>query len=63
MGFLLSAFIHVLLSKAFPPVGLGETDEEDVYGTFNEIVEKSSPAEGRSLEEGWEVEKDEKVPA
>ncbi|RPD58302.1 NCS1 nucleoside transporter family [Lentinus tigrinus ALCF2SS1-7] len=36
LGFTLSAFVHVGLSMAFPPIGLGEVDEEDVYGTFNE---------------------------
>ena len=36
LGFALSASVHVLLSKLFPPVGLGEVDEEDVFGTFTE---------------------------
>ncbi|KAH9849118.1 NCS1 nucleoside transporter family [Lenzites betulinus] len=36
LGFVLSASIHVALSTAFPPVGLGEVDETDVFGTFTE---------------------------
>ncbi|KAI0641777.1 NCS1 nucleoside transporter family [Trametes meyenii] len=34
LGFVLSAGVHVALSAAFPPVALGEVDEEDVFGTF-----------------------------
>ncbi|KAI0631663.1 NCS1 nucleoside transporter family [Trametes polyzona] len=36
LGFTLSACIHVALSKAFPPVGLGTVDDRDVFGTFSE---------------------------
>ncbi|KAI0822158.1 NCS1 nucleoside transporter family [Trametes gibbosa] len=36
LGFVLSATVHVALSKVFPPVGLGEVDETDVFGTFTE---------------------------
>ena len=36
LGFSLSFFTHVLLSHFFPPTGLGEVDDEDVFGTFTE---------------------------
>ncbi|RPD56817.1 NCS1 nucleoside transporter family [Lentinus tigrinus ALCF2SS1-7] len=60
LGFALSAFVHVGLSTAFPPIGLGEVDEEDVYETFNEKIEGVSGLE-KSTSDG-ESEK-EKVPA
>ncbi|KAI0594102.1 uracil permease [Biscogniauxia sp. FL1348] len=34
MGFFTSAVIFFLLNKIFPPEGLGEFDEVDMYGTF-----------------------------
>ncbi|KAI5927569.1 uracil permease [Camillea tinctor] len=34
IGFFTSAIIFLLLNKIFPPEGLGEFDEVDVYGTF-----------------------------
>ncbi|KAH9939657.1 NCS1 nucleoside transporter family [Epithele typhae] len=37
LGFVLSAVVHIALSKAFPPTGLGEVDDEDVFGTFTEL--------------------------
>ena len=36
LGFVLSASVHVLLSRLFPPTCLGQTDLEDVFGTFTE---------------------------
>ncbi|KAH9895754.1 NCS1 nucleoside transporter family [Cubamyces lactineus] len=36
LGFSISAFVHVILSKAFPPAGLGVVDDDDVFGTFSE---------------------------
>ncbi|KAI0641784.1 NCS1 nucleoside transporter family [Trametes meyenii] len=36
LGFALSAFVHVVLSTVFPPVALGEVDDQDVFGTFTE---------------------------
>ncbi|KAI0699509.1 NCS1 nucleoside transporter family [Cerioporus squamosus] len=57
LGFVLSASVHVLLSKAFPPVGLGQVDDEDVYGTFNEKIEDDSQVEETSLDGGSEKEK------
>ncbi|OSD00410.1 NCS1 nucleoside transporter family [Trametes coccinea BRFM310] len=55
LGFAISAFVHVVLSKAFPPVGLGEVDEDDVFGTFSEKavvevpVDKSSESDLESI--------------
>ncbi|KAI0367930.1 NCS1 nucleoside transporter family [Pilatotrama ljubarskyi] len=36
LGFTLSATVHVVLNTAFPPHGLGQVDDEDVFGTFTE---------------------------
>ena len=41
LGFCISAFAHAVLSWAFPPVGLGDVDETDVFGTFSAETERS----------------------
>lgn len=48
-GFLVSGILHVALSKAFPPHGVGEVDEYDVFGTFGDPevpVERYNGKEG-----------------
>lgn len=35
-GFLTSGVVHVALSKIWPPDGVGEVDQYDVFGTFGE---------------------------
>lgn len=35
-GFLVSGILHVGISKLFPPAGVGEVDQFDVFGTFGE---------------------------
>lgn len=57
MGFVVSASVHVLLSKVFPPVGLGEVDDEDVYGTFNEKIDGDGYLEDTASDEASEKEK------
>ncbi len=57
MGFVVSASVHVLLSKAFPPAGLGEVDDEDVYGTFNEKIDGNGYLDETVSVEGSEKEK------
>ncbi|KAI0776926.1 NCS1 nucleoside transporter family [Trametes elegans] len=39
LGFVLSATVHIILNTVFPPVGLGEVDDDDVFGTFAEKAE------------------------
>ncbi|KAJ9207699.1 hypothetical protein DTO021D3_3164 [Paecilomyces variotii] len=34
LGFVISAVLYVAISKIWPPMGLGEVDESDYYGTF-----------------------------
>ncbi|TBU27109.1 permease for cytosine/purines, uracil, thiamine, allantoin-domain-containing protein [Dichomitus squalens] len=36
LGFVVSAAVHIFLNKVFAPMGLGQTDEDDVFGTFTE---------------------------
>ncbi|EJU00535.1 NCS1 nucleoside transporter [Dacryopinax primogenitus] len=38
-GFVISATLHVTLSKIWPPRGLGEVDAEDYFGTFGPKTE------------------------
>ncbi|KAI0325978.1 NCS1 nucleoside transporter family [Cubamyces sp. BRFM 1775] len=45
LGFCISAFVHAVLSWAFPPVGLGEVDETDVFGTFTEAARSDVDSE------------------
>ena len=36
LGFVLSASVHIFINTFLPPVGVGEVDAEDVFGTFTE---------------------------
>ncbi|KXT05212.1 hypothetical protein AC578_8374 [Pseudocercospora eumusae] len=36
LGFAVSFTVHYVINKFWPPVGLGEKDDEDFYGTFTE---------------------------
>lgn len=47
----------MLLSTIFPPVGLGEVDDEDIYGTFNEKIEGDSHLEDSTSDGDSEKEK------
>ncbi|KAM5530588.1 hypothetical protein V8D89_015747 [Ganoderma adspersum] len=44
LGFVLSASVHVLLSRLFPTPSLSQTDLEDVFGTFTEKFGPSQDA-------------------
>jgi NCS1 family nucleobase:cation symporter-1 len=36
LGFAISFALYILLNKTFPPLGLGDYDDVDYYGTFDE---------------------------
>lgn len=36
LGFAVSFTLHIAVNKVFPPPGLGESDEMDVFGTFTQ---------------------------
>lgn len=36
LGFAVSFTVHYVINKLWPPIGLGEKDDEDFYGTFTE---------------------------
>ncbi|EME82976.1 uncharacterized protein MYCFIDRAFT_36375 [Pseudocercospora fijiensis CIRAD86] len=36
LGFTVSFTVHYAINKLWPPIGLGEKDDEDYYGTFTE---------------------------
>lgn len=35
-GFAISGFAHIVLDKIFPPPGIGEVDDDDIFGTSAE---------------------------
>lgn len=41
LGFCLSASVWIFLSMLWPPPGLGEVDEKDIFGTFGPREESS----------------------
>ncbi len=57
-GFLVSGSIHVAISKIWPPPGIGEVDEYDVFGTFGEPEVPVERVKGGSI--GMTDEKNEK---
>ena len=61
---MISAVAHVTLSKTLPPIGLGDIDGEDTYGTFNETIQKvedfEKPEVKRSSAHEWSS--DENIP-
>jgi len=60
-GFLVSGLVHVALSKAFPPPGIGEVDELDVFGTFGEPETADGlalPRQSGEIPEGKDMEKE-----
>ena len=34
LGFTVSLLVHLAINRLFPPIGLGEKDDVDYYGTF-----------------------------
>ncbi|KMP09361.1 uracil permease [Coccidioides immitis RMSCC 2394] len=60
LGFAISFVVYVLISKVFPPPGLGEIDDVDQFGTFSlEEAERMGvvPAEDRVFAEFKDEEK------
>ncbi|WWD21804.1 hypothetical protein CI109_106292 [Kwoniella shandongensis] len=43
LGFFISAVVFLALSKIWPPVGLGEVDDYDIFGTFGSPDGPESP--------------------
>jgi NCS1 family nucleobase:cation symporter-1 len=46
LGFAISGSVWILLNAIWPPPGLGEVDEKDVFGTFGEVDTEINSTEG-----------------
>jgi NCS1 family nucleobase:cation symporter-1 len=55
-GFLVSGMLHVIISKIYPPPGIGEVDEYDVFGTFGEPESATDRGDNEDAEKGLEKE-------
>ena len=64
LGFTVSFLVHWGINRLFPPVGLGEKDDVDYYGTFTAAeaeklgVAPHSPFDGEEASPGIDPEKD-----
>lgn len=58
-GWCEAVFLYYVLSKIFPPAGVGLTDERDIYGTFDKetaLRKGITPFQGLRVVDGEETQ-------